>query len=173
MVTRSELASLQEARRHGIGRLLLLARRDFLSRLSDKLNAGAAATFLSRSRLLPYIDVDGTRSTELARRMGVTKQAVGRMVQELEEAGLLTRKADPNDGRAFQVIFTPAGLRYLVRMHRAINEIEADYMQAFGEERLQQVRETLSAIAYGMPADPEAGVLSPRPKKVRTRQPPG
>lgn len=154
MVTKSELSALQEARRHGIGRLLLLARRDFLHRLGEKLNSGSGPSIMSRSRLLPYVDVDGTRSTELARRMGVTKQAVGRLVQELEAEGLLARTADPTDGRAFRVVFTAAGLRYLIRMHRAINEIEADYMQALGEERLQLVRETLSAIAYGLPAVP-------------------
>lgn len=148
MATKAELAALQEARRHGIGRLLLLARRDFLNRLAKKMNADATAMNLARSRLLPYIDVDGIRSTELARRIGVSKQAVARMVRELEEEGLLARSPDPTDGRAFRVVFTPAGLRYLTRMHAAIHEIERDYEQAFGQDRLQVVRETLSAIAY-------------------------
>lgn len=153
MMTKSELVALQKARRHGIGRLLLLARRDFLNRLAKKLHTDGNTSILSRSRLLPYIDIDGTRSIELARRLGVTKQAVARMVRELEEEGLLTRSADPTDGRAFRVVFTQAGLRYLARMHVAINEIEREYEQAFGAERVRLVRETLSAIAYGHSAD--------------------
>ena len=38
MPTRPRLDELQEFRRYGIGRLLLLARRDFISRLAYKMN---------------------------------------------------------------------------------------------------------------------------------------
>ena len=111
VATKQELTALQQARRHGLGRLLLLARQDFLERLGRKLHGSGGGSFLSRARLLPYLDVEGTRSTELARRMGVTKQAVARMVRELEDDGLLARDPDPDDRRAFRVVFTAAGLR--------------------------------------------------------------
>ena len=148
MVTKTELKGLQEARRHGLGRLLLLARQDFLQRLGRKLHGSGSGSIMSRARLLPYLDVEGTRSTELARRMGVTKQAVARMVRELQDDGLLARDPDPADRRAFRVVFTPAGLRYIARMHRAINEIEREYEAFHGAERMRLVRETLDAIAY-------------------------
>jgi DNA-binding MarR family transcriptional regulator len=148
VATKQELAALQQARRHGLGGLLLLARQDFLERLGRKLHGSGSGPFLSRARLLPYIDVEGTRSTELARRMGVTKQAVARMVRELEDGGLLAREPDPDDRRAFRVVFTAAGLRYLVRMQRAIGQIERDYEVLHGAERMRVMRETLGAMAY-------------------------
>ncbi len=149
MATRSRLQALQASRRHGIGRLLLLARRDFLERLGAKMNDAAATMLQARGRLLPFIDVDGSRSVDLARSMGMTKQAVGKLVRELEEDGLLYREPDGADGRAFLVKFTDAGLEYLTRMHKCISQIERDYERLVGPDRMTVVREALSLIAYG------------------------
>lgn len=148
MVTAKQVKALRQSRRYGIGRLLLMARRDFIARLSQKMGAEADTAMLARGRLLPYIDVDGTRSIDLARRMGVTKQAVARMIKELEEEGLLMREADDADGRAALVRFTEAGLDYMTQMHRCITQVERDYERQFGQEQMKIVRETLGAIAY-------------------------
>lgn len=149
MVTRHRLQDLQASRRLGIGRMLLLARRDFLERLAAKMADDSTTIMQARGQLLPYVDVDGTRSVDLARRMGVTKQAVGKLVRELEEDGLLYRQPDGADGRAFLVKFTEAGFIYLGRMHKCISQIERDYERLVGRERMQVVREALSLIAYG------------------------
>jgi DNA-binding MarR family transcriptional regulator len=148
MATRTQLKALQESRRYGIGRLLLLARRDFISRLAYKMNHGGDMAMQARGRLLPYIDVEGTRSIDLAGRMGVTKQAIARMVKELEEEGLVFRTADDADGRAALVKFTEAGLQYLSRLHKNIAKIEHDYERLVGEDQMKLVRQTLTTIAY-------------------------
>lgn len=155
MVTTKQINTLRQTRRYGIGRLLLLARRDFITRLAKKMDGEADSIMLARGRLLPYIDVDGTRSIDLARRMGVTKQAVARMVKELEDEGLLTREADDADGRAALVRFTAKGLDYMTQMHKCITQVERDYDRLFGRERMTVVREALGAIAY---ADEDRGV---------------
>jgi DNA-binding MarR family transcriptional regulator len=154
MITSRRLNNLREIRKHGIGRLLLLARRDFLTRLSEKMGeTGGPSQVWSRGRLLPYIDLEGTRSTELAKRLGVSKQAVGRVVRELEDDGLLARALDEADGRAFLVTFTERGLEYLMRMHEAIRKVERDYEREIGADAIRALKATLSAIAY----PPEAG----------------
>jgi DNA-binding MarR family transcriptional regulator len=159
MPTRQQLQALQRSRRYGIGRLLLLVRRDFLHRLAVKMNGANEAVMQARGRLLPYIDVEGTRSIDLARRMGVTKQAVGKLVRDLEDDGLLYREADDADGRAFLVKFTDAGVEYLTRMHKCIAQIEREYERTVGAERMQVVREALSLLAYGPEAAPGAAVV--------------
>lgn len=148
MATRTQLKALQDSRRYGIGRLLLLARRDFISRLAGKMDQEGDMAMQARGRLLPYIDMDGTRSIDLARRTGVTKQAIARMVKELEEEGLLYRTADGADGRAALVKFTEAGLQYLSRMHKNIAKVERDYERMVGQEQMKLVRKTLTTIAY-------------------------
>jgi DNA-binding MarR family transcriptional regulator len=149
MATRAQLKALQASRRYGIGRLLLLARRDFLDRLWQLMGAEASeAVVQARGRMLPYIDIDGTRSVDLARRMGVTKQAIGRLVRELEEDGLLYREVDGADGRAFLVKFTGEGLAYLTRMHQCIARIEREYERMVGKDEMEVVRRALARIAY-------------------------
>lgn len=153
MVTRTRLQALQASRRYGFGRLLLLARRDFLARLSERMGGNNDAVTQARGRLLPYLDIDGTRSVDVARRMGMTKQAVARMIKELEEDGLLYREADSADGRAFVVKFTEQGLTYLSRMHKCISQIERDYERMVSPKHMAVVRDVLGLIAYGEEAD--------------------
>jgi DNA-binding MarR family transcriptional regulator len=148
MFTRAQITALQKSRRFGIGRLLLVARQDFITRLSEKMNGPDNAALQARGRLLPYIDVEGTRSIDLARRLGVTKQAVARMVKDLEDEGLLYRDAHGADGRASLVRFTEAGLEYLTRMHKCIAQIEREYARLIGNEQMAVVRDALAMIAY-------------------------
>lgn len=149
MITSRRLNNLRAVRKHGIGRLLLLARRDFLNRLAAKMDEqDGASQVWSRGRLLPYIDIEGTRSTELARRLGVSKQAVAKVVKELEEEGFLERSVDDADARAFLIKFTESGLEYLMRMHDAITKVERDYENEFGAEQIRALKATLGAMVY-------------------------
>src|SRR5918997_1094161 len=58
-----------------------------------------------------FIDMEhGSRLTELAERSGLTKQAIGEAVTELERLGYLTRVPDPEDRRAKIITLTERGL---------------------------------------------------------------
>lgn len=154
MPGKAELEVLKQSRRLGIGRLLLMARRDFLARLAVKLaDSTDTALLQSSGALLPFIDLEGTRSTELARRLGVSKQAVGKRIRELEDAGFLKRETDAADGRAFLVSFTDAGISYLQEMHRAITEVEHEYDSLVGAGQMTTTRDALARIAYGRQDD--------------------
>ena len=74
-----------------------------------------------------YSDTEGTRSTELARRAAISKQAAGKTLRELEDAGLLERAPDERDGRATLVRLTGKGLELLVETHRAVEQVEREY----------------------------------------------
>jgi len=49
------------------------------------------------------------RTTELAAREGLNPTLLSRILAELVQRGLVTREADPNDGRAALITATPAG----------------------------------------------------------------
>jgi DNA-binding MarR family transcriptional regulator len=58
-----------------------------------------------------FIDLEqGSRLTDLAERSGLTKQAVGEAVAELERKGYLERVPDPEDGRAKIIKLTQRGV---------------------------------------------------------------
>jgi len=61
------------------------------------------------SVLVPLFEEDGLRMGELARRSGVSKQAMTTLVRTVENAGLVTRERDAADARAVRVSLSPRG----------------------------------------------------------------
>ncbi len=59
------------------------------------------------------------RLHDLAERIGVEAPSITRKAQQLEQAGLLSRKRDPQDGRAFSVQLTPAGRVIAMKLEAA------------------------------------------------------
>ncbi len=84
-----------------------------------------------------FIDLeDGSRLTDLAERAGLTKQAVGEAVAELERKGYLERVPDPEDGRAKIIKLTPRGVEAALTGRRLFAEIENEWAERYGEERV-------------------------------------
>jgi DNA-binding MarR family transcriptional regulator len=77
------------------------------------LSLTSAATLASLERLGPC------RLTALAAREGVTQPAMTQLIARLEQLGLVTRTADPADGRVVHVQITDAG-RDLLAGRRAV-----------------------------------------------------
>lgn len=59
-----------------------------------------------------------TRLTALAVREGVSQPAMTQLISRLESAGLVSREADPSDGRVVRVTITEAG-RGMIALRRA------------------------------------------------------
>ena len=121
-----------------------------LSRLRAQGLDGVRAT---HTALLPHIDLEGTRLSELARRVGVSKQAVGQWVDELEAMGGLTRAPDPHDKRARLVRFVPGaltrGLGELVAMEQALSA-------QVGAQTMATLHESLRALHDALMREGEA-----------------
>jgi DNA-binding MarR family transcriptional regulator len=95
-----------------------------------------------------FIDIDeGSRLTDLAERSGLTKQAVGEVIPELEELGYVTREPDPRDRRAKIIKLTPKGRDACLTGRRLFAEVEAEWAEQFGEELLTALREAAEQIA--------------------------
>jgi DNA-binding MarR family transcriptional regulator len=60
--------------------------------------------------LVPLLDEVGERPTVLARRAGITKQAISQLVHELEVRGYVEQIADPTDTRAKIVRLSERGV---------------------------------------------------------------
>lgn len=138
---------IERLREHHIGRLLLQAQRAFNARALQKLRErGYSDLGNAHAAVLPHIAIDGTRSTVLAERAGMTKQAAGQIVSDLERQGFVTRRPDPADGRAMLVCFTPAGQTYSQDAYAIKLELEAEYRELLGEEHLEELRTTLDKL---------------------------
>lgn len=100
----------------------------------------------SHTALFPHIDLAGTRLTDLADRLGVTKQAAGQLVQELEGMGVLERAPDPTDGRAKLVRWSARGKRGLLAGLDVLQTLEAELAAAIGARRVQDLHDTLARL---------------------------
>jgi DNA-binding MarR family transcriptional regulator len=95
-----------------------------------------------------FIDLEhGSRLTELAERSRLTKQAVGEAVAELEQKGYVERVPDPLDGRAKIIKLTPRGHDACLTGRRLFAEIEREWVERHGEERVAALRECAEEIA--------------------------
>ena len=115
-----------------------------LSNLAARSQVSAAHVQITR-----HLALEGSRLTELAERAGVTKQAMGDLVDQCEAWGLVTRAPDPRDGRARIVKFTPAGLSWLQAFKDAVTQAEEEFRAEVGPEIATVVAIGLEAYAGG------------------------
>lgn len=138
---------LDNLRQRHFGRLLLRAYRAFSLRALEKLRIrGYTGLALAHTMLLTNLDPAGTRITLLAERVGVTRQASGHLVQELEQRGYITRTVDPADRRATIVKLTEEGWRLLQDVVAVKLEIEREYSAILGAQQMQLLREELTKL---------------------------
>jgi len=100
-----------------------------LSNLAARQQVTAAHIHITR-----HLSRNGSRLTELAERAGMSKQAMGALVDQCEAWGLVTRGPDPLDARARQVIFTTDGLAWLDAFRHAVEQSEREFRTSVGDE---------------------------------------
>ncbi len=126
--------------------LSLMARNDAVPLALSNLAARGRLT-ASHIHITRHLALEGSRLTELARRAGVSKQAMGKLVQECEAWGLVSRSADARDARARSIVFTPVGLSWLQAFGQAVAQAEAEFREAVGPEVATVVAIGLEAYA--------------------------
>ena len=113
-----------------------------LSNLAARAQVGAAHIHITR-----HLAVGGSRLTDLAHSAGMSKQAMGDLVDQCEAWGLVIREPDPHDKRARTVVFTAAGLLWLQAFRDAVAQAEAEFRQAVGTDVATVVALGLEAYA--------------------------
>ena len=98
------------------------------------------------ANLMPHISLDGTGISELAHKVGVSKQAVSKLVSELAAEGFVDVVPDPNDGRGRLVRFTAQGLRGIRQGLGAFLQVEFELSRKVGADRMARLRGDLLAL---------------------------
>ena len=101
----------------------------------------------ARGSILPYIDPRGTKQTVLTQRIGLTKQAVQQMVDDLEREGVVARRPDPDDGRAKIIVFTEKGVQAQQDAEQIKRRVEADIRARIGDADFARLYEILRRLA--------------------------
>ena len=113
-----------------------------LSNLAARGSLSASHVHITR-----HLALDGLRLTDLARRANLTKQAMGKLVEQCEAWGLVERLADPRDARAKRIVFTAVGLIWLGAFREAVAQAEDELRAAVGSDVATVVALGLEAYA--------------------------
>jgi DNA-binding MarR family transcriptional regulator len=139
---------LEAAKRESTLQLLFKAARLLDEAALARVAAKPGRPHLRRSHtaLFPHIDLDGTRITDLAERIGVTKQAVSQLVDDLVAAGVVERVEDPEDARARRVVFTERGRAGIFDGLEVLRGLEKELAEKIGKGRMDALARTLREI---------------------------
>ena len=117
-----------------------------LSNLAARQQVSAAHIHITR-----HLGLNGSRLTDLAHSAGMTKQAMGNLVDQCAAWGLVTRAPDPLDTRARLVQFTPTGLAWLQAFADAVVQAEREFSDEVGADVATVIKLGLEAYAAGLP----------------------
>lgn len=92
-------------------------------------------------------------SSELARRAGVTKQAMSQMVNMMEKKGVLKVKQDPNDSRAKMISLTSYGNDFLEYFSSYTQQLNDMYSAIIGDDKMRLLTEITSELAGALMAE--------------------
>ena len=100
----------------------------------------------SRMMLLFELQAGEISQAELVQRLGMEGTLVTRFVKQMEGAGLLTRRSDPDDNRFTLVTLTPTGQHLVQQMADFTHTLEAQIQEGLSEEVKAIIRQGLEQI---------------------------
>src|SRR4051812_37978240 len=141
------LEAVEEGRRRNMRQLLLRASRIVNRHVVEGLHARGYTDLRStHTTLLSNIDLAGSTVTEAADRAGITKQAMGRLATELEDAGYITVRNNPADARARVLHLTKSGTRLMLDSLQVMTDLQNSYARLIGGDQLSAVLSGLEAF---------------------------
>ena len=136
-----------------IGALLRLpwetVRRRMLERLHER---GFDDLEIAHLNLFLFPGPQGLKPSELAARLGASKQSVNHVLGQMERFGYLERRDDRDDLRSTRIHLTSRGKLVVTTIREAVMEVEGEWRQKLGTKRLELLRQMLVELSE---ADPE------------------
>jgi DNA-binding MarR family transcriptional regulator len=130
-----------------VGALLRLAHGVARSRLLEALaERGVEDINQAYLTLFQYPPADGMRPADLARRLGVSKQAVNHLLGQLERLGYLRRRRERGSGH-ITVCYTERGWQVLESNIAAMRRLETDWQRQLGKRRFAELKAILQELA--------------------------
>lgn len=103
----------------------------------------------------------GLRQTELAEFLEMEPIAVGRVIDRLQAAGFVERRADPKDRRAWRLHTTEQARGVIDDMELIARGLRKDAVAGIGLEELQQAMAVLTHIKDNLLELEQAGSTAP------------
>jgi len=126
-----------------------LLRRTFRQRL-----AGVELSFEQARALMVIAHCEGIRQVDLAERLDVQPITLVHQIDQLAASGLVERRTDPADRRAYQLFLTRAAAPHLAAIGKIGAKVQADMLRGLSKEQVALMLAGLHAMREN---------LTPRP----------
>ena len=131
----------------GVNFLIADVARLLRRRFAEQLRRSAVKLTLAQARALVYVSRrEGLRQVELAAVMEVQPITLARVVDQLERAGLVERREDPGDRRAYQLFLRPAARAPLGRIARASDGVRERALRGLGRAEAAALTAALQRV---------------------------
>lgn len=150
--TRDErLQSIMQQRNKSLIKLISIIKKDFENKLMDKLRSQGYENFkVGNMGCLANVQLDGTINNELAKKAKITKQAMSKVVKNLETEGYIYTRKHETDNRASVIYLTDKGKDLTIAASECVQETQASYKNIIGEEDAEKLREILTKLVTGL-----------------------
>ncbi|WP_025273176.1 MarR family winged helix-turn-helix transcriptional regulator [Haloglycomyces albus] len=125
----------------GMSYQLLLA--EFVSRMNE---AGYGDLRPIHGYTFQILKDGGMTSSDLAQKLGITKQGSGQIVDYLAQRGYVERRPHPGGGRRKLIFVTDRGWEHLRTAGRLLHELEAELAQHVGTSAMTELRAQLDTL---------------------------
>ena len=100
---------------------------------------------------LTVLGTGGTDARHLMGELGVSKQAVSKLVDALVRDGYVERRPHPTDRRRTDLVLSASGRRAADAITDAVRATDTAFARELGAERFAELVDLLTALAQGAP----------------------
>jgi DNA-binding MarR family transcriptional regulator len=87
------------------------------------------------------------KPSQLAQTFGTTRGNVSHCISSLEARGLVQRRIDPEDARAYHLALKPQGRKTAIRVIGALDKVQKQFESTVGKEALQASLAVIRSLA--------------------------
>jgi len=98
---------------------------------------------------------DGALMGEAGAALDLGMPGISGLAERMVEAGLIEKRADPEDGRAWRLWLTAAGRKALARTKAGVAELNARLTQGFSDAEIEIVSRWLTSVQSKFPKGDE------------------
>jgi DNA-binding MarR family transcriptional regulator len=129
------------------GKVLSYLKKQFDEWATERLSQNGYKDFrMVYMPVIMNIDLEGTNNNELAKRARVTKQAMSKVIKELQSGGYISSKVDPKDKRSIIFFLTERGKKIVLEARLSVKELMDEYRVFLGKTKFDAMLQTMLEI---------------------------
>ena len=162
---------MRKPARRDLRSLLHVPQHDLQAELDYRLEQlGFPSLRPAHSQLLARIGPEGVRLPDLVAALGLPKQTVGDMVDELESLRIVQRVPDPDHGVIKRVRLGPKGKVWAAEVKKVAKAREDRWSKRLGKAKMRSLRMLLEELCATVEANSEGATIAPAATNGRAKQ---